>query len=63
MKSEERRVKNPCVKGRVKNQYVKGTFYFFTFLLFKTMSIYFNFSIWKFSFSVSVNSSVKNKKD
>ncbi len=35
----------------------------FTFLLFKTMSIYFNFSIWKFSFSVSVNSSVKNKKD
>lgn len=27
------------------------------------MSIYFNFSIWKFSFSVSVNSSVKNKKD
>ena len=54
MKSEERRVKNPCVKG---------TFYFFTFLLFKTMSIYFKFSIWKFSFSVNVNSSVKNKKD
>ena len=27
------------------------------------MSIYFNFSIWKFSFSVSVNSSIKTKKD
>ena len=27
------------------------------------MSIYFSFSIWKISFSVSVNSSVINKKE